>query len=298
MMDVATIVITASAITLVLQIVVIALIIDTRKKLKNEQAEELPLHLDAPEVKKQRETENRFNRRPPQEQRSRPAPAQPQNVEQVERSLRDINLRLKNAERDQEKERRRIKDTMGPSGPGPRKFDHQKPRDREEGPRRNDRPRHEYHQNRNGDAQRPPREDRGASRSTFEIKESKESLPAPAAAAPVVTQQPPAPPILISNPPSMPQSSPQPVIQAVAPVTEQKENLQHGRKVMVKRRVLNLEEEKAAIRDGVIAESSTPLAAPVSSAENIQEKNPSDSVDKTPENPQESSESSAISFGR
>ncbi|MBN1758685.1 MAG: hypothetical protein JW863_10225 [Chitinispirillaceae bacterium] len=41
-------------------------------------------------------------------------------VENVEKSLRDINLKLKNAERDQEAARRRIQENIGEEGSGPR----------------------------------------------------------------------------------------------------------------------------------------------------------------------------------
>jgi len=289
MTEVATLVLTASAITLVLQIVSIALIVDTRKKLKNEPELERPAAPEVSEVKKQREAENRFARKPQQELRNRPAPAQPQNVDQVERSLRDINLRLKNAERDQEKERKRIKDAIAPSGQGPRKFDQQKPRERDEGFRRNDRPRHDFHQNRNSDAPRQQRDDRNIPRNSFEVKD-----PAPAPQPPVVAAKPipPAPPAPAVH------VSPEPVFETAAASMEQKENLQHGRKVMVKRRILNLEEEKAAAREGSVQEGAA-SSSPVLPAATAPDANRSADVEITRSSEQEASEGSApISFGR
>ena len=291
MTEVATLVLTASAITLVLQIVSIALIVDTRKKLKNEPEPERPAAPEVSEVKKQREAENRFARKPQQELINRPAPAQPQNVDQVERSLRDINLRLKNAERDQEKERKRIKDTIAPSGPGqgPRKFDHQKPRERDEGFRRNDRQRHDFHQNRNPDAARQQRDDRNIPRNSFEVKD-----PAPAPQPPVVAAK-PIPPAPIAP---VVQVSPEPVFETVAASMEQKENLQHGRKVMVKRRILNLEEEKAVGREGSASEGAA-SSLPVLPAATAPDANRSADVEITRAGEQETSEGSApISFGR
>ena len=282
MTDVAPIVLTASAITVVLQIVLIALVIDTRKKLKREPAPEPSARPETPEVRKPREPENRFNRRPQQEQRNRPAPVQPQNVEQVERSLRDINLRLKNAERDQEKERKRIKDSIG--APGQRKFDHQKPRERDEGYRRNDRQRHDFHHPRTSDSQRQPREDRAGVRNSFEIKDPVPQSPAPAPEA----QQPPvspiAAPILVTQPPS-----PEPVMEVTEAGAEQKENLQHGRKVMVKRRVLNLEEESAAIRTDASSDSAEPKAASAAPQTRESDAGPGE---------EQSSEGTPIQFGR
>ena len=234
MMDVATIVITASANTLVLLIVVIALVIDTRKRIGKEPPDEPQASHNPREIRKPKEAENRLSRKPAQDNKSRSPAVQPQNVDQVERSLRDINLRLKNAERDQEKELKRIKDSMGPSVP--RKFDQQKPREHNEGFRRTDRPRQEFNQSRNGDSQRRPREDKEAQKP---IPEMREAAPAPTAPSMVV---PPTPPVTIAA--SVPPIITEPIFEAAQNVPEPQENLQHGRKVMVKRRILNLEEVK------------------------------------------------------
>jgi hypothetical protein len=245
-MDLATIVITA--IVLVFQIVLIALVIDTRKKISKNEPEEKIAPADTRDMRIPKEVDNRFNKRPATEHRSRPPVQAQQNVDHVERSLRDINLRLKNAEKDQEKERKRIKDAIGPSASqnplGHKKFDHPKPRDNNEGFRRNDRPlRHDYHQNRNSDPQRN-RDEKVNNRNT-EVSESQPLQ----TTLPVIQQVTPAmiemPMVTSPLPPAPVQAVVEPVIAPDADVTVvRNENLQHGRKVMVKRRVLNLEEEK------------------------------------------------------
>ncbi|HEX7511643.1 MAG TPA: hypothetical protein VF335_10110, partial [Chitinivibrionales bacterium] len=186
------------------------------------------------------------------------------------------------------------KDTIAPSGPGqgPRKFDQQKPRERDEGFRRNDRQRHDFHQNRNPDAPRQQRDDRNIPRNSFEVKE-----PAPAPQPPVIAAKPISPaPAPIA--PAV-QVSPEPVFETAAASMEQKENLQHGRKVMVKRRILNLEEEKAAGREGSVLESAATSSSPVLPAATAPDAHRSADVEITRPSEQETSEGSApISFGR
>lgn len=245
MMALAPIVITTSVLTIILQIVLIKLVLDTKKK-TNFDLKEKPLSV-APEIRdirKPREHENRFNnRRPPHDQRTKPSPvvsaptAPVQNVDPMERSLRDINLRLKNAERDQEKERRRIKDTI--AAPPQKRNDFNKSRERNEGFRRNDRPRQDYAQQ-----QRPSPSPVRDERPTVPFDEPRENKTLPsqpitaAVAAQPVVLPPPSPPF-------------KPVIKPVDPIFEievsnsiDKENLQHGRKVMVKRRILKAEDEQ------------------------------------------------------
>jgi hypothetical protein len=282
MMDVATIVITASAISLVLQIVTIALVIDTRKKIVKEPPNERPVSQDPRDVKKQRDQESRFNRKPNPEHKSRPAATPPQNVEQVERSLRDINLRLKNAERDQEKERKRIKDSIGPSSP--KKFDTPKPREQNEGFRRNDRPRHETHQNRTGDPQRPQREDTSAQKPSAEIAEVVSPFVAQVSVAPTP------PPVSIEK--SVAPLSSEPIFETSQ---QQPENLQHGRKVMVKRRILNLEEAGEDAQEISIPIAPTPPTDSLNNAENVSAD--SEVLSKSPDE-NETPTNATISFGR
>ncbi len=267
MMDSASLVVTALILlTIILQIVCIVQVLDIKKNRKSEAEEEKPQVSEQRDFRRQREPENRFGRRSPQEHKPRPAPAQgqgqsqSQNGDQLERSLRDINLRLKNADKDQEKERQRIKDTISPSSSpsSPRRFDNQKPRERGDHFRRNDRSRQDYQQNRSGEGSRGPREDRPPSRNQFENRDRRPqgnvqqnqspaqaafpaapvSAPAPAAApipaAPIV-------PIMEAAAPVM-EKAPVEVVEASIQVQESRGDLQHGRKFPVKRRALNLEE--------------------------------------------------------
>jgi hypothetical protein len=241
MSDVASIVITAFTITIVLQIVLIVLVLDLRKKRKIETPQEKPAVTEQGDFRKQKEWENRFARKTPHEHKTKSAPMQGQNIDQVERSLRDINLRLKNAEKDQEKERRRIKDTL--SSPPSRRFDHQKPRERDDHFRRNDRGRQDFQQNRSAESFRNPREEKISSKNNFDTREKKIDLPlqnlapaAPTAAAPIAAPPEVAAPVAEKNP--------EPVFETSSAPPETKENLQHGRKFSVKRRVLGLEENQ------------------------------------------------------
>lgn len=73
--------------------------------------------------------QNRHNNQNQQEFRSRPqqghsAPASSGAVDNVEKSLRDINLKLKNAERDQEAARRKIQDNGGSNNQQQRRRHH------------------------------------------------------------------------------------------------------------------------------------------------------------------------------
>jgi len=293
MMALAPIVITTSVLTIILQIILIILVLDSKKKTKFEPKEKPVLTSEIRDSRKSREHENRFNnRRPPLDQRTKPFPvavAPIQNVDPVERSLRDINLRLKNAERDQEKERRRIKDTI--ATPQHKRNDFNKPRDRNEQFKRNDRPRQDYAQQR----PLPVREEKPS----IEIKETK--TPPPPSVAAAVEQ--PAPPPTPVNPIVVKPADP--VFEMDVSNSIDKENLQHGRKVMVKRRMLKAEEEKIENAGNDVdktSDTSRPEILPAqSSSENIPESKPSikaitsiesnDSMDTTKSD-------EPISFGR
>jgi hypothetical protein len=271
MIALAPIVITASALTIILQIVLIILVLDTKKKPKFDLKEK-PLSAAAPEIRdarKPREHENRFNnRRPSFDQRAKPSSASStaapiQNVDPVERSLRDINLRLKNAERDQEKERRRIKDTIAP--PPHKRNDLNKPRERNEGFRRNDRPRQDFVQQRSAEPPKPVREERPS----LPLVEPRENKPTPSAVA--IPPQPEVFPLPTPGPV-------QPIVKQADPVFEldisssiDKENFQHGRKIMVKRRMLKAEDEQT---EEPVKEIDKPLGAP-SMPEVLSQKAPS-----------------------
>jgi hypothetical protein len=259
-----------TTITIILQIVLIALLLDIRKKISPRASEEKKPLLDA---KKIPDGEQRFNKRSQNDHRNNRPPLQ-QNQDHVERSLRDINLRLKNAERDQEKERKRIKDSIGPGQQ--KKFDHQKPRDNNDNFRRNDRSRQDFHHNnRNSDNQRHPREESANAKNVAEIKEP---------VAPVVIPQIQETPVTIAITPVVPEQ-----VAEINNATEDKnENLQHGRKVMVKRRVLNVEDEKQNESNNAQNNSESITAIETAVSE------PAAGLENTPE----VSENNPISFGR
>ena len=236
MTDLAPIVLTASVLMIVLQIILIMLVLDKKKKAKV-ITEEKPVHHEIKDLRKPRENENRFNRRPPHEQRVKPALAPTQNPDPMERSLRDINLRLKNAERDQEKERRRIKDTMG-NGPQQKRGDFSRPRDRNEGFRRNERPRQDFQQRQPSEPPKPT------------VREEMLIKPTPVLTAPVDEQKEIKPmvsiiPVNTSSPiaPVELKAKPSEAAFEIEPI-ENPENLQHGRKFAVKRRVLKAEDQE------------------------------------------------------
>jgi hypothetical protein len=277
MLDSASLVMAALLVTIVLQIVLIVLVLDLKKKKKNETVVETPATPDQRDFRKPKEPDNRFNRRPPHENKIRPAVAQGQNIDQVERSLRDINLRLKNAEKDQEKERRRIKDTISPSSSpssssasSSRRFDNHKPRERDDRFRRNDRPRQDYQQNRPADSSQGFREEKNASRANFDAQEKRPpQFQSPAPIVPIVPIAPIAPIASVAPIVAAPEISAiivekasEPIFETPNMLSETKENLQHGRKVAVKRRILNLEENQSAeSSEGVNSTPSPELVA-------------------------------------
>lgn len=105
----------ATALVVVLQIITIALVIGNRKNVRDQVSKASPaLSNDKSEDRKERDFRIQ-NRRPAQDQRPKPPTQQPVNtgsVETVEKSLRDINLKLKNAERDQEFARRKVQENF------------------------------------------------------------------------------------------------------------------------------------------------------------------------------------------
>ena len=305
MIALAPLVITASVLTIILQIVLIILVLDTKKK-PTLDSKEKPLSAAAPEIRdarKPREHENRFsNRRPPFDQHVKPSPASTvpapiQNADPVERSLRDINLRLKNAERDQEKERRRIKETI--ATPPQKRNDFSKPRERNEGFRRNDRPRQDFSQQRPTEPPKPVREER-PSVPFSEPREIKTTPPVIAIPPqPEVSPLPPPAPAL-------------PIVKPADPVFEMdvsnpvdKENLQHGRKTMVKRRVLKAEDEQNEDSGKTIDKPLDATSIPETSPQQAPFKNtqePKSSIEIKPatesNDSQEISSDEPISFGR
>ncbi len=298
-MDSATVLLLASAIIIGLQIVSIVLIVSKRKAASTpEQAPGIPLNNDNRDFKKRRD-ENRFNRRPANDQLPRQFSApEPQPVDQVEKSLRDINLKLKNAERDQENARRKIKDVapapQNPQGQNPqRRFDqnNNRPnRGRDDDFRRRDRDRHNRPQggqfrdrNRNQDQDRP------------QSGQQESVINSPA--VPVESARPfPAPAPEVANPRSEAILSSQPEInKEQSSSVPESAGVFHGRKVQVRRRILTGEEE-AGIVPAANSQSGPRIGEVVSPAANPQEKN----SENAPASPVSEAEGEAqqIHFGR
>jgi hypothetical protein len=297
-MDVATIVLTASLVIIVLQVVSIILIVKNKKVTlaKPEAAPAQPAQhpYEQRDFRKRRD-ENRFNRRPGFEQKQKPvAPQPPKAVDYVENSLRDINLKLKNAERDQENARRRIREeTQGApqqsngGQPSPRRFDNNQnrpPRGRDDDFRRRDRHgrpnnnqfRDNRDRDRDRDQNRPPEMERPPVEQVNQSNPLPVSMPPEAARPQPVMNTPvvPVPPVVEKD-----------VISAVPENTE----IFHGRKVLVRRRILTPEEQAAKnASDAASGAPSTPAAIPENQASAPATSNPDPGVD----------EAEPISFGR
>ncbi len=104
----------ATLMVVILQIITISLLRSTRKMVR-EYAEQKPVNSFHNERRDREVRQN--NRRPGTENKNRPQmPGNTNNatavVDPVEKSLRDINLKLKNAERDQEFARKKIQDNF------------------------------------------------------------------------------------------------------------------------------------------------------------------------------------------
>ncbi len=156
-------------------------------------------------------------------------------VENVEKSLRDINLKLKNAERDQEAARRKIQENIGKEGSGQRPQ-----RQRNEGNRggrdnSNRRDRHGRNNWRN-------RSNQG--RSGGDEGNNSEPSSHPAAAKENVSIEPKQPAALTESTATLPELKP----------VDFDAELEHGRKVQVKRRPLK--EEASESNSGSTPEGS------------------------------------------
>jgi len=105
------------------------------------------------------------------DQRPKPfTPPEPQPVDHVEKSLRDINLRLKNAERDQENARKQIKDVVSTPQNSQRRPDqnNNRPnRGRDDDFRRRDRDRHNRPQGNQLETETGPRKWTGRHRPIY-----------------------------------------------------------------------------------------------------------------------------------
>jgi hypothetical protein len=251
-MDLAPIVITASAIIIILQVVSIILIVRNRKTVvKPETAGVNPVNNDNRDFRKKRD-DNRFNKRPVIDQRPRPfTPPQPQAVDHVEKSLRDINLKLKNAERDQENARRKIRDVI------------QNPQNQQDPQRRPDQNNNRPNRGRDDDFRRRDGRDRDRDRNSrpqgghFRDRDQNRGpeniRPQGEPVAPVSMQGPaPAMPPIVEAPRPQNPVAVQPLVEKKEPLAIIPENTEvlHGRKVLVRRRILTAEEQAQAAKNG------------------------------------------------
>jgi hypothetical protein len=244
-MDLATIVITASAIIIILQVVLIVLFVTSRKVAQEPPVPGLATAVGDNRDYRKRRDDNRFNRRPPVDQRQKPsgapAAALPQPLDHMEKSLRDINLRLKNAERDQENARRKIRNVIQTPQNPQKRFDQSNNRPnrgrdddfrrRDRGRDRNNRPHGDHFRDR--DQTRSPEMDRSPVEQPIALTIQPATAPAPQPISPV----PRAPSSVISQP----AAAKEPV-----PIVPENTEILHGRKVLVRRRILTPEEQAQA----------------------------------------------------
>jgi hypothetical protein len=253
-----------TALVLVLQIIILVLIAGTRKSIAGLKTAPQPAQ---PAIERDRppRRDNDFrrnDRRPFNDQKQRPQ-QQPQSQQQapagasqapaeegIEKSLRDINLRLKNAERDQEFARRRMQENLS-RDPQRNRDDRNRDRNRPHGGRdRNDRHGNRDHRRGNWhDRQMSPAPQGPAAPLSAEPTPASEPLFE--AKAPVVLEP------MISAP-----AQEAPVVandqdQSSADYGSE-EGLQHGRKIIVKRRPLSTEESS-----GESLQNNSDAASPV-----------------------------------
>jgi hypothetical protein len=291
-MDLVLIAIIISALVLVLQIITLVRIAGTQKTLTRLQTVPQPMPSNDRDRMGRRDNDfRRHDRKPIQDQKQRPQPQQPLQQQQqqqqqqqpqqpsagsspapaagdgLEKSLRDINLRLKNAERDQESARRRMQENMPRDG-------YRNRDDRDRGRHRGGRDRHDRHGNR--DSNRGNWQDR-------RDRQDRQNRPPQSfpqnQAAPAIAPAAPSSEPLFEKKENAPLEPVMPV-QEMTPVTNIQENikeqspsdygseeaLQHGRKIIVKRRPLSTDESAdAPLENGQT--SSQPAAAEVSGPE-------------------------------
>lgn len=264
----------AAVVIVILQIIILA----NQKKNATLISEFIAEKAKAPSPDRDRFRERRdgnFNKNrrggaPQNSAKAAPAPSSAMppaaNVDNVEKSLRDINLKLKNAERDQDAARRKIGDAIGKDGVAPQR----QQRPPREGNRENRDSRGGRGGNRNGrggnnfrgrnDSDRggeinPPSEDHPAVETYDDAV--MQSVDTPQAAVPQAT------PPQVTTPASLPELKP----------VDFDTDMEHGRKFAVKRRVLQDEgasnvgqasSDDAANVQETSSESSAPSDAEIS----------------------------------
>jgi hypothetical protein len=251
LMELSIIAIIAAAVVLLLQIVSLAQIAGIRKLIRLQQRDSRPMPPQQTDrFDKRGQDFRRHERRPFPDQRPQPQQAPITQIDPVEKSLRDINLKLKSAEREQESARRRIQENF-PRGDHPRGRDD---RDQRGGRDRDHRrpPRRDGWQDRNrsgGFQQQSPQPQAGQQPPRNELFPEKKVVEIPPAdiSMPVMPAQ------------QFAADAPQ-----GAGVSDfgSGENLQHGRKIIVKRRMLDDEVEAETTSAG-----NPPAPAPQASAD-------------------------------
>ncbi|MBN2036632.1 MAG: hypothetical protein JW768_07820 [Chitinispirillaceae bacterium] len=261
-MDLAAIATIISLVVLVLQIITLVLIGKTRKSLADLKIASPIAPSNERERYGKRDFEGRrhekryFHDQKPRQQlqQSQSAPSLPSSNDVKEQSLRDINLRLKSAERDQESVRRRLQDRMP----------------REANQNRNDRGKN---RGRDRDHRHGNRDHR---RGNWQERHDRQSHNRPQAVQgqPPPPNTPPAPaeePVFEKITSLAPDTTAAPTIATHASVAEpnmqpvdfaSEEELQHGRKIIVKRRPLK-EDSSNGAQDAAALEDQSAATAPL-----------------------------------
>lgn len=217
-MESAALVLTALAIVVILQIITIALVLSNKKQNRRNTKESRPVN--NPGHQRAEKRDNRRNsRRPNQDNRSRSnQQKESASIDPVEKSLRDINLKLKNAEKDQENARRKMQENSSDSN------ERRNDRNDRRGNRRNNNNRRD--RNKNNHQDRRSRDSR-SNGNTSEASEKPADFNKVRNEAPVNVAEP-----VNEKKPDTPELVPHDL-----GVSE--ENLHHGRKFAVKRRQLS-----------------------------------------------------------
>lgn len=232
-----------TTVVVILQIITLALLRGTRKQIRElvEAQKASPAPYNRDRNQNRRDKDFRSNRRPQQESQQKTSPSPggaPKENENVEKSLRDINLKLKNAERDQNDARRKIQENVVKEQPrrdgnrGGRDRDGNRGAARRGNTRGNWRDRDGRADGSQSDAPKP--------QEAFDEKQIVQNEAVDMAATPQVIES---------------------VVKNIPPVaTPQEENLQHGRKVVVKRRMLN-DEDSAVVDSSADGNGTSPSEA-------------------------------------
>jgi hypothetical protein len=262
-MDLAALAISISLLVLVLQIITLVLIGKTRKSLSGLKTAPQTAPSNERDRYGKRDFESRHHeKRNFQDQKPRHLFQQshsaqsspPVNDDVKEQSLRDINLRLKNAERDQESARRRLQERLPGEG-----YQNRNDRGRNKGRDRNHR--HGNRDHRRGNWQdRRDRQDHNKPQASQRPVPTAITLPAPIE-EPVFEQKNSIAPDTVAPQVVTQDRIAEPDMQPVDFSSE--EGLQHGRKIIVKRRPLKEESSEGTLDAAVPAnESSTPAFPP------------------------------------